>query len=373
METLTYVSEGVTESDAFSVEYKEFTDGELRDDLLSYIGEYRLQVKKYDYELDYYADDELSLGQVRDVNKGESMLEKASRSVVTRRRKGLPTHREEVEEQAFSFLNEQLATARDGDSLFWASPPGPKSEGYGDYGFLFQGKVRSIGLRNGQEHKRLLMTAIRVEDPTLVQYNQAMSELTGTQWQFEHEDDFLAAPIVIDEIGDYTVDHIMQKNFKFQMSEAERAMTDHILTFLRPVVDECIPLFRKGTKVQKLKMLHALENYGLALKDAYEKGDMTGEAIPKALLPQLDIILTKFSYQPPAARGSCGSSSSNPLSFGYEALLKELGIGSLEDLLNNKLFTCPKCELITDKLVSDACPGCGLTKEQHAKNGGEVC
>ena len=36
-------------------------------------------------------------------------------------------------------------------------------------------------------------------------------------------------------------------------------------------------------------------------------------------------------------------------------------------------FECPRCPYKTTKPVGESCPGCGLTKEEYAKNGNKVC
>jgi hypothetical protein len=59
-------------SNGFSVEYdQKVTNQELYDDIVSYLGEYRFAVQKYDYELEY------SNGALRDSRRGESMSVKA--------------------------------------------------------------------------------------------------------------------------------------------------------------------------------------------------------------------------------------------------------------------------------------------------------
>ena len=40
---------------------------------------------------------------------------------------------------------------------------------------------------------------------------------------------------------------------------------------------------------------------------------------------------------------------------------------------NQEWFICPKCTYKADGPVGNSCPGCGLTKEQFAKDGGEAC
>lgn len=348
-------------SAAFNLEYEtSVLDAELRDDIVSYLGEYRLQVQKFDYELDYFADNPFAREEIRDCNKGESMQQKARRAIEDRALRGEPTHREVAEYQAFSFLNEQLASAKDGDMLFWASPPGPREEGYGTYGFLFQGKVKDSYTN---KRKRLAMTAIRVEDPSVAQYNRAMSELTGAQWDINNVDDFLASPVVVSSISDYTVDHILQKNFSFQLDESDRAMTDWILRKLDPAIKEFIVMVKTGTKEEKLHAFHSLENYALELKAAYREQKNIPYEDKNAM--QLSDIMGSYNYEPPKVGGSCGSSDNKSSIFGisYESLASKLGISLLlEDKYGSREFDCPDCgETNTrpkDKLLKN-CQHCG--------------
>lgn len=74
----------------------------------------------------------------------------------------------------------------------------------------------------------------------------------------------------------------------------------------------------------------------------------------------------------PVVKRKDGVLGSSYLSIGdiYEGLLNGQ---TLESIMTQEYFKCPKCEYQADGPIGDKCPGCGLTKEQAAEEGIKVC
>lgn len=352
-------------SQAFNVEnLRNVHDMELRDDVISYLGEYRLNVQKYNYSLCF------SNGQdglrLRDVYGREALRSKALRTIERRELLGEPTTREEAELWGIASLEDQLRFAQTGDTIIWASPPGPKEEGYGDYGFIYVGNV----LRNGQA-VHLSMTAIRVEKPTIAQFNGALTAFTGISTDFDSAEDFLQTPRVVRrEVDSNMIEEILGRHFFFEKNNTENVF-QKVIGKLRPMVEQFIDLVKGGAQEEKLKAFYALENYALELKGRYEQQSQGNVShFDDWHAYQLYDIMHTHGHESPQVSGSCGPSGktrSNGLFSRYEALMKAI-FGEQE------WFNCPKCNYQADGPVGNTCPGCGISKENYAKESGkETC
>jgi hypothetical protein len=328
-------------SDAFNLEYDAPpTRDELRRDIVSYLGEYRLQAQKYSYELTFGRDrDKRGPITLRDQDQGEAMVYKTKRVIEERKRKGEPIHREEAEDKGIALLNEQLRFAKTGDTVMWASPPGPKEQGYGEYGFIYAGKVTKH--TNGQA--RLAMSAIRIEKPTIEQYNLAFTALTGEKMNAKKAEDFLASPKLIKKnIEEREVDSVLQENFNFSPDFKEKVKFLSIIKQMEPLIEDFLEIMEHGSSAEKLKGFYKLENYALKLKKEYEKE----EKIVYQKIVRLNDLEDKYSKKPPIAKGSCGktgeSAKSNNLIIAGRG---GRGAGFLlsHDRFGSRAFNCPAC------------------------------
>lgn len=356
-------------SNAFNVEYlKNSFHQELKDDIVSYLGEYRFQLQKYDYELNYSNGRDGVLG-LRDTNRKELMRVKGQRAIAEKSKRGEPTHREEAEDKGFAFLDKVLTNAQTGDMLLWGSPPGPKEEGYGEYGFIYTGEVVALS----DTEKRLKMTAIRVEQPDIAQYNQAFSLLTGNAYANTSADQYLVAPAFIrGGVDKRFVDKALGTIFHKVENPNQQAVFTNVMRKLLPSIEEFIAFTSSASKEEKLKAFYALENYALELKNRYEITDKEEKAIFINDFRHIPLFELQrlYGYEPLVVAGSCGSTASlksNDIFNQFNALAKTL-FGD-----NKEWFTCPECSYKADGPVGNTCPGCGLTKEAYAEDGGEIC
>lgn len=370
---------------AFDIEKERvYTDAQMRDDLVSYLDEYRLRVQKHNYEFQYsFVEGEGY--KVRDIYSGEAMSIKTKRSLEERRVKGLSIHRELAEDEGMESLDEQLHYAQDGDRIFWISPPGPKEEGYGNYGFVFEARVQNAVSQDGLPIKRLFMTANRVENPTIVQSNRAFLELTGDNVGYINPEGFLANPRVVKNISIDT-DAVLQRNFSFVVDQKEVLLNKQVIAEMESMIDEFVGVVRSGSREEKITAFHALENYALDLKQRLMSKQTSREENIVYIsdyrnYQYLADILSVYGYMPPMAFGSCGSTgeetrSNDIFADNFKDLMKAIfgdffkSLGLEED----EWFKCPSCHYKATGPVGDMCPGCHLTKEAYAQNSGQpVC
>lgn len=361
-------------SQAFNIEHEgRSTDGMLHDDIVSYLGEYRLRVPKYSYTLAFGGQSFDDL-HVRNSYNAEPVFMSALRAIEERKKMGLPTHREEAELFALNFLSAQLRSSKDGDTVVWASPPGPKDEGYGDYGFLFVGKYKKQYLGIGD----LEMTAIRIERPRLVQYNAALSDTTQALVSFANGDEMLSSPFVVSgTIEGWEVDSILRKNFNFTANHEDQLMFDRVIKDMEPSIQEFMSLVKTGTREEKLKAFQTLEKYALGLADQYKNRKRAYQADGIVYLSeyqqQIPLAQLVHLYQDkelPRVSGSCGVSavdtkSSNPLNR-FENLMKAIfgnSIGKKDDEDDgsydfNKYGDCVVCSQKAMVGPCDICQSC---------------
>lgn len=311
------------DSDAFRIEYStQVNEKALRKDIESYLGEYRFRLPQNNYHFMYAG------GQLKAAYDDESMIEKGMRAIQRRRNEGRNTSREEAELKGLFLLEKQLDSAATGHSVIWASPPGPREDGYGNYGFLFVGQVQETGDEN---NKRVNMTAYRLENPKLGQFNEFIETVTGHHPYFETAEEFLSSPQIIEAGNRAVVEVILKRIFRFENDRMKEKNFIRSLRRLSPHIEEFISMVKNGAPKNKLrKVFNAIENYALDSQASYSMS--------------FEEITIQYNYRPPTVAGSCGSSGG-------------LGVGSifqntsLEDLLSSGLdesehyddYNCPHC------------------------------
>lgn len=352
-------------SKAFNLEYlpRALPRGLIRDDIISYLGEYRLQVPKFHYEY-MFSRGESGKFELRDSHQGEAMTEKANRAIWERQSRGERITREKAELDGLRRLEDQLRFAKNGDSVLWASPPGPKEEGYGDYGFIYKGELKEVdGVR------KLSMTAIRVESPTVEKFNNALIGLTGDKHTKTFAEEFLEDPRVVrQEVSDKVLDAVLKKEFSFLAEgDVRQQEFDRIIRRLSPIIEDVVDVMQNGTKVDRLAALRSLENYTLRLKEGDDFVQQEGRVYP--LRRRLNDILPEYNFVPPVVAGSCGSTgeeqSNNILSIGSSLSSVRLGGDMSKDIYGDRKFKCPSCSQSNIRPINEliaACQHCGSTE-----------
>src|SRR5579872_3351534 len=243
-------------SEAFNLEYlSRFTDEELVDDMLGYLGEYRFEVEKYDYKLKFSAD-ESGKFHLRDMHSGESMVTKAEWAIADRKLSARPIHREVAERDALIKLDDMLRFSKTGDSIIWASPAGTKEEGYGDYGFIFVGEVSQKG-----SGKEINMRAIRLEKAKIGQYKEAMRDILGEDLGFEEPDDFLSSPQIVRDLDKEQIEKRIARRFNLKSDNQNANLLNRAKDKLSALTVKFADIFRYATEDEKRKALYTLENF----------------------------------------------------------------------------------------------------------------
>lgn len=313
-------------TDAFNLEYeKAATKRNIRTDILTYLLEYRLKVQEYSYKYTY-GKGEKGEGntELRTDGERKSVFQMTKRTIKEREERGLPTHREEAEKKGAQTINKKLQTAEEGDILLWASPPGPKSEGYGDYGFLFVGVVAQSEEKDAQQGDRTVyMKAIRLEKPTIEQYNTAWSQLCGIETKDQQADFFLASP-TIRKLAPDVVRQTLQETFTFTVDPKKHKIAEQVLKDADRLIHTLEKAIQTGTDTEKLEAFRAVENYTIERQAYYEKNGLDEKKPPRETRSTQQLTASYGSYAPPAAQGSCGASNmvgggGNMFSMGMES------------------------------------------------------
>lgn len=337
-------------SAAFRIEQgQKLTQEEARDNLLSYLGEYRFKLPTYNYKL-YFSKKDKKF-HLRDRHKFEPMVVKAKRAVDNRVFQGLPRERELAEKEGFEKLDEMLSFAGEDCSIFWASPPGPKEQGYGDYGFIFIGKVKRIT----EEEKEIDMTAIRVEAPQIKQFNKALSDVSGVDFEYTKSEDFLSNPLVLRRAENRISAALA--NFVIKENSLVYEKFKNNIARIKPLIDRFV---LAESAEEKLILFNTIENFIVELE---REGAIFSPG--KNLLAEggeinIEALAARYGdKKAPAVQGSCGSTVSESSNiFNSTGLISSLLKGE-NGLM--KCVTCPFCNETVDAELTESkiiCPNC---------------
>ena len=274
---------------------QEFYEGasqqQIVDDVVSYLGEYRFEVPEFSYRMG------LSGGKLTDPNTGDAMTVKAEKAIGVRRSDGLITAREEAELEGLLSIESQLKDKQ--GTIVWFSPPGEEKDGYGRYGFAYTGKIGD-GFVD--------MTAIRVEDPKISDFNDASSALWGED--YEEAEGFLRSPRIIN-VEEDSVKEFIHGNFEIKNKDGKEIFRKAIQR-MRMQIDDFSKIAASGSEDQRHAAFHAIENMSLELRQRIEEEEEEGVLfINNFQMPDLLIAMTmdKYKTPAPAVKGSCGMSS----------------------------------------------------------------
>lgn len=321
-----------TEAQAFRHEfYKCATKRQIEDDVVSYLAEYRLEVAEFNYTLG------LTDGNLIDPASGESIVDKARKAIQVREQDGLNSSRERAELEGLVSLTDQITENPNG-TVVWFSPPGAEEDGYGKYGFGYVGKV------NGNV---LEMTAIRVDDPQMIDFNKAKDALWGGE-EFLVAEDFLRSPKVID-VEANKVKEFIHGNFEIKNKEGSRVF-ERIRSNLSSVINEYAQVALVGTEEEQHLALHVVENLTIELKKKYESEYAKGNVVylTDYQVPTLAQALgiKRYITPPPKVRGSCGSTGkieSNDIFRNIKSIAKK-GSTKQRDFEFNESGPCRLCQ-----------------------------
>lgn len=308
---------------------------EITDNLVRYLGEYRLGVKFDEYYYRTETDEQTGekyfvsyeRGPIRDVYR---------KAIFAREAEGLSSRREVAECLGFEKLEKSLIDAPTGTMALWVSPPGKNEDGYGGYSFTFLSQVVEE-----EGEKRVRMIPYRNEK-SIEEHNSYLSKLTGEKVELTNDSQFLSTPFVISAHRTLqTPEDILQvigENEKFDAEWSEK-----LIKKAWPLLQGYLYLVKNNASDEALiKARNALENFAIAFK----KGVDTDFNIPMDASFETSVswaIDAWGAITPPVVRGSCGVAGENekiitPMEFQstYGTLIK--------DKYGERTFECPACK-----------------------------
>ncbi|HZJ18521.1 MAG TPA: hypothetical protein VFD45_02805 [Patescibacteria group bacterium] len=337
-------------SAAFRIEKgQRATQEEARDDLLSYLGEYRFKLPTYSYKL-HFAKQEGRF-HLRDRHKLEPMVIKAKRAVNEKTFRGQPVEREVAEKEGLEKLDEMLSFAGEDCNIFWASPPGPKEQGYGDYGFIFVGKIKRIT----EKEKEIDMTAIRVESPEITQFNKALSDVSGIDFKYTRAEEFLSSPLVLRGVESRI--RAALGNFVIETNQLVFERFKRDTAKIKPLIDRFV---LAETAEEKLVLFNTIENCVVELEEGENLFSLGKNLLIEAGEINIRALAARYGdKKAPTVQGSCGSTGTESSNIfnnkgSVSSLLKEEN-----DLM--KCVTCPFCHEKVDAQLTEGkitCPSC---------------
>ncbi len=257
-----HLSERAT-SNAFPIEYcRDLSYKALFSRVVTYLGEYRLEVKKQPYTL-LFSREQDGL-HIRDIDEGDAMIEIAKRAIIP----GQPKYYRRIAEYAALEKEEELvAMAEDGDIIIQASPPQNNISDEESYGFFFVGSVEIIHAEKKLIHKN----ALRITNPTLNQLNTALSRITGQNISFTTQEQFIATPFFLGKnTTEDTIQDILSEECGFNGSYADNALFICIIKDMAPHIQHFISMvLDRKPDTEVYAMLGRLENCAIFLKEMY--------------------------------------------------------------------------------------------------------
>ncbi len=302
----------------------------ISDNIIRYLGEYRLGVKydefHYNLEQDAESGDFFLSSPHADPGPILNIYRKA---ISYKKERGLPVDREVAECLGFQKLQEGLADAQEGTLILWVSPPGSKADGYGDHSFTFIGQI----VKDPEGKKRLRIIPYR-NVLSLEEHKNYLKYFNEDAQHYDKDTDFLVNPVVIEQSeAIQTPDDII--SFIGETERFNIEWRNKLTPLIMPLVGGFIQLVRENASDQQLlRARYAIENLVLGEKD-YILGKKAKSHIVFEQSP--NVIFDKYGdVAPPIVYGSCGASASGESSSTFNNVF-------LKDKYGSRTFSCPEC------------------------------
>lgn len=282
---------------------------ETRDNLLRYLGEYRLTVK-FD-EFYYREGKDLSGRRFLAGEEEMPVLQKFRKAIYKKEKEGVNSRREVAECDGFKKIEE--AYLRGEDFLFlWISPPGKREEGYGNYSFTFIGEVRDRKIKVIPYRNKL----------SLSEHKEIAGMFSQRAIFFETDTDFLENPVFIQkEDGlEKAEDVLIRIGEKEKIDLTWKARLEQKVGGLIEMFVDAVKRNASDMELERIKW--SMENFTID-----RKGEIiTGRSAE--VLKDLDdakIVDIYGRHAPPPVSGSCPSSGSDTLSEFHSKFNKNRG------------------------------------------------
>ena len=312
---------------------------ETRNNILRYLGEYRLAVKfdEFFYRVGVGPTGEKFLA----ASVEEPISQRFKKAISQKEKEGKSSRREIAECLGFEKIEKAFLSGE--DFLFlWISPPGRSENGYGDYSFTFVGEIKDNKIRVVPYRNKL----------PLNQHREVASIFSKDTENLKIDLDFLANPIFIQKKELKSAEDLL-----LRIGEKERidlSWRPRLEARVEVLTDEFIGAVKRNAPDFELdRIKRAIENFTIDKKTEIITGNLSTSVFDAGHL-----IDAYGSYVPPVAAGSCGSSSSTLSEFHSSLNLEN-------DKYGERTFDCPKCGKTNirpkDELTKN-CQHCGSSK-----------
>lgn len=340
-------------------EVKQVRRNTIKDNLVRYVGEYRLGVKFDEY---YYTSVKNIAGEEHfTAGGGYTIQDLISNTIRAREELGVSTKREVAEGVGFAQLEKELLEREVGTMAIWVSPPGSKEEGYGEYSFTFLAQSEM-----GENGKRVRMIPYRNEY-SLAEHNEYLSKITKEDIHFQKDTEFLAHPFIIDQkSGVQSPEDILREIG--EKEEFGNSWNEDFYYKAQPLIQYFISLVEMNASDEELiKARHAIENFGIAYREDREVELFSGE---EKTLGNYSIDESRnLAYgwgmvEPPKVKGSCPTAIVEINGGATDALNPFLPsqlhnkYNLLPDSKGQRTFKCPNCDAENVRPYETLLPNC---------------
>jgi len=337
-------------------------EGNISDNIIRYLGEYRLGVKFDEFYYSFDHDEKNGTYLSSPHSDPGPIINTYRKAISYREQKGLSVDREVAECLGFQKLQQQLIDASAGTMAIWVSPPGAKEEGYGVHSFTFIGQVLE------EEGEKLLRIIPYRNELSLEEHRDYLEIFDENAEAYERDTDFLANPSIVEQSvsiqAPEDIIRLIGEKEKFNIEWRER-----LTPLIMPLIGGFIDLVRKkASEGELLKARYAIENFVIDEKE-YILGE---EKKPQIIFESkpMEIFESYGSYVPPVVGGSCGMSVGG----GNGLIGQEINVVGLVDKYGPRTFDCPSCKrtnLRPEGELVDFCQHCGSDEVSCCNGNGE--
>ena len=319
------------------------------DNLMGYVGEYRLGEKFDEYFYEVREDPDTQESYFASGNN-EPIKKTYKKAIFEREKEGLSAYREKAEQEGFENLEKNLTNAPDRTMAVWVSPPGDKKDGYGDYSFTFIAQV--VDKIDG---RKIRMIPYRNEFSE-TDHNNYLSRLTGKEIRHQNDIDFLNSPQIVTAEGLYGPEDILE--FIGEQEEFADSWREEFYLKAMPIIRWYINLVKENSSDEKLReALRALENFAIAFRDNRDvtlSDKVTSDNYDTYMGNAQGFVESWGKNLPPIARGSCGAAGDKTPT----PMEMQEQFGKKERML---CCTCPFCKKEVEAKIAKGkieCPNC---------------
>lgn len=310
-------------------------ENEIKDNLLRYIGEYRLGVKFDEYF--YHEETDVETGERYLTSKEPGPIRDIyRRAIADKEKKGLSVRREVAECLGFEKLEKELLSSPVGTMAIWISPPEDES-GY-SFTFIAQSEEKEGG-------KSIRMIPYRNE-LSIQEHNTYIERITGREVNFQKDTEFLSSPFIVSQTSQLWSSEDILKAIG-EKEEFDNSWYEDFAKKSWPLIQGIFSLVRENASDEELVgARNALENFAIAYRLDKDISIIDIE-LPESI-PFGYFVDQWGSTKPPIVMGSCGSTDSSevnlnptlPMEF-QQSFGKK---GADEDDYGKREFKCPSCK-----------------------------